>query len=203
MSCYEGEWGSIVIPSAQWVKFKKAVRNAWNAWQDENYKQAMRMWTSISQDESDETAREKFDDIRHRAGEVSSRRSCHVDIVDWAAIRDHMLGRQCRNFYKPRKSWFNKATNRTRRISHSDWSITFINDKREVRWYVGWNNHAIERSRVHPTPCKMFYMLNHMAWTGKSGGTITSDNEYNRDAYGTPTEERYGKSAQRAYLMHR
>ena len=203
MSCYEGEQGSIIIPSAQWAKFKKAVRNAWNTWQDENYKEAMKMWEAVSRDESDETAHYKYQAVRAQARNARSFRMYVEDNLNWCRIEELMFGARRTHFHKPRKTWFPKVTNRTKRLRYDDWVIVFNDNSREVRWFVDWNNHAIERSRAHPAPCKMFYMLNHTKWTGKSGGTITSDNEYNRDAYGTPTEERYGKSAQRAYLMHR
>lgn len=62
-------------------------------------------------------------------------------------------------------------------------SATITLDGNKVIWDVPENNHACDYARGHSIAQALFGFLERVEWTSRSGGTITGNNEYNRDTY--------------------
>lgn len=66
-------------------------------------------------------------------------------------------------------------------IATDDCAVTFVDERRTVRWYVGENNKAVERARSSWLGQAFFRELKVISWSRGSGGELIGNDEYNRE----------------------
>ena len=207
MSRYDWERGKVVIPSAAWAPFKKALREGWNAYLTTLMKQAEVLHAHLV---TASKGKRNFDyraeakawaDRQSRSSSYSSSSSEQAyEVVDYlfAAVRYAGKGRP----NTPKKKDFPFATSVTLEYSSFDafyWegSCYLNNDRRELEWHVSENNHAVEHAWNHPMGRVVDRALRAVQWTRGSGGKFIGNDEYNRDSDyedggGNYVTQRYG-----------
>jgi len=72
-------------------------------------------------------------------------------------------------------------------------SVVLDDEKKTVSYFSGENNHACESARKLPLIRKMFSLLNGVNWKRGSGGEIVGNDEYNQDSDSAGGGENYVK----------
>ncbi|MBC8739743.1 hypothetical protein F6X40_23810 [Paraburkholderia sp. UCT31] len=193
MSCYEWESGTLVIPSADWAKFKAALRDAFNKAQTHDFELAQKAYDALLADAKGKrgydwllnfkrllTASQQSP-LRYTYGEVKvypfKLRSAE-EVFYLLTPNPAKPGDKPR---RPLKKDFPLATGKTVEFDAGDGGITLIEEGRSVRWAVSEGNRACERARESYMGKRFFELLRTVKWTRGSGGDIVGNNEYNRD----------------------
>lgn len=175
MSCYEWESGEIILPRAEYAKFKKRIRDAHNKEQQLAYEEALKTWGAMR---FARNFRGSWDDLWISA--VSDLDDDTRDKICWSLYRGNPRNGEPA---KPRIKDFPKANVRTKGFDASSEAMISFEDKiRTVRWSVSENNHACEHARRSVLARVFFEALHAVNWTRGSGGKIVGNDEYNRDS---------------------
>jgi hypothetical protein len=192
MSCYEWEKGTIVIPSAAWAGFKKAIRDAWNKAIAEDFETAGRILDAVR------TANKGKRNVSWREAIIVEAERREADFSRWGgssrptyqlkALDAYWLARTLvpdgaerpRNLKQKDVPWATRATVEFRDLG-GDGFVGLIEESHSVAWIVAQNNHACERARESFLGGLFFKTLKSVTWTRGSGGVIVGNDEYNRD----------------------
>jgi hypothetical protein len=206
MSKYEWERGTITIPSKAWAKFKTDLREAYNAMQEQAFKDAKRIYDALM---AKAKGRRKIDSQEWERwfSELATTRKHNgwsgyydAEIDNYDKISDvlgvhHLIyggmrdGKKMTRPVRPQKKSFPKQGQRSAKtgkgicynVGHDAVIIVCDDKSRQVTWDVPENNHAVEHAKEHPLAGKFFGLLNKIEWTRGSGGSIVGNDEYNRD----------------------
>lgn len=185
MSRYDWEAGTIKIPAAEWVGFKKALRNAWAEEQERRLKLAEKLYEELV---AAGKGRRNFNYVGALNGLLDQPRYREVDELgtsfEYALFKDvktepgkHPKPR------KPKKADFPLPNSKTLSFSAGyDGHISLIEETRSVRWAVSENNRAVEDARDSVMGRKLFALLARMTWVRGSGGSLVGNDEYNRES---------------------
>lgn len=193
MSCYEWEHGTITLPAKDWANFRKGLLMKWNAKQDEFLAEAERAFTAIKV-----ASKGKRGDNRTKAIQETLARAAGGRLSSWGFEGDHerhdalgrmLFDRDARTYrldlttlHKPRKADLKRLKiTQDCTIGLPDASVTFSNATKSVTWDVPENNHAKDHAHEHWFAKALFSALGWIAWTGRTGGQIVGNDEYNRD----------------------
>jgi hypothetical protein len=193
MSCYEWEQGTITLPTKAWPKFKEDVRKAWNACQATKRMLANELYNALvtagkGQREFDwGLALQKIVEAKRSYVRGPWSREWGDEAIDDASrmvlpYERHKLRGSAGGPLKPKAKDLPDANAATKTFHLGEASIAFDESAHAVTWTVAENNHAIKRAREHPVAIAMFAALKRVEWTRGSGGTITGNDEYNREA---------------------
>lgn len=169
MSCYEWSHGKIILPSAEFAPFRKAMQDAMFAKWKRAFDDSQAFWKSL-------TPRQKsnFDDFRKALND----RRFDLDTM-WLIDPTH------RRLDKPRRVLHSDVewpTNRTTDFHESDLSLNFNRKERSVTFEVMENNHAREHADNTALARAFYSQIAKVKWTAGTGGVILGNDEYNRDA---------------------
>lgn len=195
MSKYESERGTIVIPAASWVAFRRTLIETWNAEQNRIFDLAVKIRGELAVAAKGKRGFDRAAWITDRlngrcwGGDGESRASYDAEQV----IR--LLGLATRfeagAYVKPEKDHAPKRkdlkilpVSRGATLSQDEGTIELDDATHSVTWTVSENNRACESARSMPVATKMFRLLSEIEWTRGSGGKIVGNDEYNRDSYG-------------------
>lgn len=172
MSCNNWEAGTIRFGVGAWRQFKREFQQGFNRIQDEAFAAATRHW-------------EKYrsgPDIHDRMAIVGDRYR-FAFLWQKQVQRGNVTFNELRNRpRKPIRNDFPLATNKQTQFDFGEASVTFDNVTREVHYYSGENNHAVDEAR-HSEVGKLFFrLLGNVTWTRGSGGSLTGNDEYNQDS---------------------
>lgn len=185
MSCYEWEHGEIKLPTGVAAKLKAHL----NVVADRHVAELVKE-TSAAWDQLKASTPSKRQEVYYRL-QISEDASM--------LLQRHTYNEQTRRwdtkFAKPTQAVIKKSVV-DRRVPWGadakapknlvfklgcEATITFTGANTVV-WDVPENNHAAERANEHPLAGAFFdFLENRVEWTSRSGGTITGNNEYNRD----------------------
>lgn len=171
MSCYNWEQGSVKIPVASWSTIKRAVKEAYNAYQERRYNSALSLYNGVV---AAGKAKRNFD---FKAAE----RSQATANYDYCWLKYNDAGKPL----KPKKKDYPKATSTSTLFSYGEVEIGFDNKTRCIEWRVDENNRAVEHAHSHPVSKAFFKALKEITWTTKTGGVFVGNDEYNRDNMGS------------------
>lgn len=192
MSNNQSEYGTIVLPSAEFAKVRQAVQQSeaerlgdvydltqefWKGLtrkQQTNanaYREAVWKWTEAKSAELDRVIRS------WRGTEADRRKHRAMAHVHEALEVDWRTGKPARVL----KSDMEFPTNRTTMFSGPDFALSFDKGSNTVTWEVPDNNRAVEDAHAHPAAANFFAALAHVRWTRGTGGVFTGNDEYNRD----------------------
>lgn len=181
MSRYEEEHGRIVIPAAEWPKFKQKLRETHNTEQVLCLRLATDLHTKLV---ASGKGKRNFDFRRALQALIDS----EADRTS-RGNRDRVWNLQYKLISpegKPRRPLqkdFPMANGTTRQFSAGEGHLRLSTDKeRTVDWDVPENNHACEYARESAMGKAFFTAIDRMNWTRGSGGTIVGNDEYNRDS---------------------
>lgn len=168
MSCYEWSHGEIILPSAAFSPFRKAVQDAMHAKWKKAFDDSQRFWKSL-------TPRQKADWEEFRKALNAARFD-----EDTMWLIDPMRRREPRP-RRVKQSDVDWPTNRTTEFHESDLSLSFRRETRTLVYNVMENNHAREHA-AHTTLHRVFDdQIRKVRWTYGTGGVILGNDEYNRE----------------------
>ena len=192
MSNNESEYGTIVLPSAEYAKVRQAVQQSeterledvyaltqefWKGLSRKQqtdavaYQEAVRQWVEAKTNEL-ERARRSW-----RGTEADRRKLRALAYVHEALEVDWRTGKSARVL----KSDMEFPTNRTTVFSGTDFTLSFDKGSNTVTWDVPDNNRAVEDAHAHPAAANFFAALAHVRWTRGTGGVFHGNDEYHRD----------------------
>jgi hypothetical protein len=219
MSCYEWESGTITLPAKDWANFRKTLLMKWNAKQDEFLAEAERAFAAIKA-----AAKGKRGEVRTLAIQTTLARAAGGRLSSWGFEGDHerhdalgamLFDRDARyrldlgTLHKPRKADLKRVKiTQDCTINLPDASVTFHNATKSVTWDVPENNHAKDHAHEHWFAKALFSALGKIEWTGRTGGQIVGNDEYNRDnrdsgGGGNYVTREYSKAKQAADRKYR
>lgn len=179
MSCYDWEAGRILLPAAEWSRFRTTVLEAWNRDREALLHLARKAYEEIRDAQKD-----------LRGAKRREARSEAISRVQDSPRGDEVL--ELLGFYgsepkphSPRRKDLGLLPVTRGCVFGSAWMgacIELDNSTRSVRWDVEENNRAVERAREHPVARAMFQALDRVRWTRGTGGTLVGNDEYNRDS---------------------
>jgi hypothetical protein len=82
----------------------------------------------------------------------------------------------------PKKKDYPPLPMSTTQFDCDDASLTIDAKTREVHWYVGRNNHAVDHAWASPLGKAFEKALTQVAWTRGTGGSFNYSNEYDEEA---------------------
>ncbi len=193
MSCYEWERGTITLPAKDWANFRKSLLMKWNDKQDEFLADADRAFTAIKA-----ASKGKRGEGRTKAIQEALASAAGGRLSSWGFEGNHerhdalgalLFDRDARTYrldlttlHKPRKADLKRVKITVDcTISLPDASVTFRNATKSVTWDVPENNHAKDHAHEHWFAKALFSALGKIEWTGRTGGQIVGNDEYNRD----------------------
>lgn len=198
MSCYEWERGTIKIPAAEWAAFRKGLIQKWNEQLEKDFDLACK-----AHDAAKAAAKGKRGDNRTVAMLDAVARLCdgkwdprwnfyegrnrdlfdRIDAQVFKRVWDAQGRNLTRTLTKPKKSALEiLPVTKGATLHIGEASITLDNETKTVTWDVPENNHAVETARAHWMAKHLFFALDRIKWTARSGGKIVGNNEYNRDS---------------------
>lgn len=169
MGRYEWAHGEIILPSAAFAPFRKAVQDAVHAKWQKAYDDSQRFWKSLS-------AREKADwDLFRRA--LNARR--YDNDTEWLCDPRRVRDEKPRRALQSDVDW---PTNRTTEFNESDLRLTFIRENRTLVYDVASNKSAREHA-LNTTLATAFHdQITKVRWTHGTGGVILGNDEYNEES---------------------
>lgn len=216
MGTHEQAEGSWRIPTKELPKVKQALVAAWNAEITRQYELALKLYNQVV---AAGKGKRKFDyrrafaeawdwEIRtpeRQRAPFSSLGRGRVGPPPWfpgddargRAMHAMFLDPQTRRMrdkpVKPKKKDFPLANGQTTRFDALDFLIWIDPQQRIVGWSVPDNKSAVQRAYEHPLSRELFQILDQVAWTRGSGGSVRYRCEYDWDSslrhgYG-PTRE--------------
>lgn len=190
MSRNEWESGTIIIPTAQWAKFKKQLRDRYNVENDRVYEVALKLHEALltlgkgkrNFDWRSALAALMRETTRGYGYYAQVKLKYDLDDDLHYKVQNAILPHDAKRPLKPLKKDFPRATEKTVHFK-ADYpgQITFDDEQHAVRWSVDENNHAIETARESIMGVALFRALEAVQWTRNSGGVIAGNDEYNRD----------------------
>ena len=193
MSRNDWEKGDIVIPTAQWTGFKKALRDAYNRAQTQDFDLAQKLFEAVKLAKKGErnvdwakAVEAEFDKVerasryRYDQPKYEFKLSSFWDLRQILLVTEASTGKT--KLRAPMKKSFAPATGKTMDFPAGDGRIFLIDAKRIVQWHVSENNHAVDNARGSYMGRALFELLAKVTWTRGSGGALIGNDEYNRDA---------------------
>jgi hypothetical protein len=185
MSRYEWEQGSFTIPSAEWARVKKDIRDKMNAEIESSFALAEQVYKHVSEIrpklKGEAMAKAADDFLARQYPRVSD--SKHVMITSPMfpnGMSRYGTGPEI-TMIRPTKKMYPIHKSNAEYIRDDECSIKFDNENRKLEWYVSENNHACERAREGSLGTAVFGTLRTVKWTRGTGGTVIGNDEYNRD----------------------
>lgn len=193
MSKYESEHGSIVIPTDQWVAFRKGIIEAHNAEQERLFALATSVLARVKAEAKGKRGFDYAEAIRRATRSLTTERSDYNrdehEISGLLGMNAKQVDGKWVEAKKPsspkRKDLDIRPTSRGgERIDADEGSIKLVDETHTVHWSVSENNHACDTARSHPVGRALFRALGKVEWKRGSGGKIIGNDEYNREADG-------------------
>lgn len=200
MSRYEWERGTIVIPTAQWAQFRRALIEFWNQEHERLFVLARAKHAEIVAHAKTMTPKERkaFDWsrwLRERmrgrnwGSDGESQASWECDIVErllgLVAVTKMVDGKWVAvpaKLHPPlRKHLPTLPIGKGATLDVDEARIVLDDDKHSVSWNVSENNHACDTARSLSISERLFALLGRITWTRGSGGKIVGNDEYNGD----------------------
>jgi len=192
MSCYNWERGTIILPSKIFASFRREYINKYNVIQNDKLSRIKSLYHEALRQGKGKRKYSFFD--------------CMVSLINHDREYDliYMLfPNGTERGVKPRKPTkkimnFVNGTDFTFDIDNGNATIAFDKKRKEIHWYVGENNHAVESAHETKEAQALFGMLHKVKWTNGSGGEFYGNDEYNSDSDcsgggGNYTTATYGK----------
>lgn len=200
MSCYEWEYGALVLPTAEVPKMRAALNAAHVAQMGRVRALLDRLWPELKKLPADK--RYKHLDSWNFRSTLSA-----VDDTTWWDL--HSLFRAS-DGRKPTAEHWKKALGAPVTNRMSSWlcgEATVTLRGRNLTWDVPDNNHAVDTAHQEWLGTALFDQLDRVQWTRGSGGYFVGNNENNADDcspggggnYLTDTFGPAGDKARKAY----
>ena len=178
MSGYEWESGTIVIPTAEWSKFRTALITEWNKQQEKIFTDA---GTVLKRLKANNKGKRKVD-WRKEASHLIYNMIDDVDREN--EIYGLIISREGKPVTPKKKDLHILPVSKSAVLQLSEVTIKLDNDTHSIRYSVSENNHACDDAHQLPIVRKMFSLLGEIKWTRRSGGEIVGNDEYNRESEG-------------------
>lgn len=212
MSRYEQEQGTLILPTVALAPLRKALVDALNAEQDKMFDVATKVHEYLNHVDPKTNRKERLNAMKaliRKGGSYSSvadvirgamntlngdhnqRRAWYSDAPSWGEeLRDSVVGMllpypkqgEPLKLATPLKKNLEKLPATTLRFSDDDCEVHIDPKTRRVFWYVGENNHAVERAHESVLGQAFFRALDKVKWTRATGGVFRQSDEYSRDA---------------------
>lgn len=197
MSKYEWETGRIIIPAKEWRSFKQAVREAHDRQQALAHELAGIVYAEITRAGK---GKRGFDYQTAAATELSHKLDSPTYRGNWQTLRtanryqcltterESIISRLFpreegrRKPVKPKAKDYPKAGSKERVFRAGEARIALDDSTRAFSWNVPENNRACERAHEYAIAAAAFSALDKIKWTRGTGGTITGNDEYNRES---------------------
>jgi hypothetical protein len=192
MSRNDWERGTLKIPAAAWKPLRDGLAAAHNKRQARLFELALKLHGLVTEWKKT-CGRGKFD-VNHAIAELALQRA-HQPLFDelerfngeWEVrrslqARDEHQRADPKTLHKPKKKDFPLAV-ATKETSYrqGEASVHLNAAARELTWFSGENNRAVERARESNLGVTLFQALHRITWTRGSGGEFVGNDEYNQD----------------------
>lgn len=199
MSCYNWCGGTIKIPAKKWSAFRKAVIAAHNSWNEQSFEIARDLHAKIKLDSKYKRNYSYHDKVFDAVYNGNLSVPNHFKNLVYRSLLSGSY--PTLKLKLPKKSDFPKATLKTQDYGY----FTLNHTSKSISYHVDENNRAVEEAAADPFVKQVFQLLNRMAWTRNSGGTIVGNDEYNRDCSyegggGNYVVHRFGPVKERAFF---
>lgn len=191
MSRYDWEFGTIKLPSADFARLRKAMQDSDAKVKQRALNRTQEFWKGLTRKQRTDskaytTALREWSRAQEQAPVDRWRGYQQPDPVEEAA-RDQAYSLLHAKSYggapsRVLASEVQMPTNRTTDFQLPDGVIRFDKATSSVTWEVSENNHAVERCRGHVLGQRFFDELGKVRWTRGTGGTISGNDEYSREA---------------------
>ena len=203
MSRNDWESGTLKLPTAAWPKFKKDLRDGFNAQQSELFAYSLKIHAQLV---ANGKGKRKFDysACLYKLVYPESTAIFKPYSPGWEPNEDQKekilsngLTTDRKKPKKPVAKDFPWATTKTLRFNAGLGGTISLSPLKETKvgWNVSENNHAVEYANSTNTANLLFKLLGKVNWTRATGGIIVGNDEYNQDA------GEYGGGAN--YVTHR
>ena len=203
MSRYDWEAGSLKLPTAAWVAFKRSLQNGVKKMYANDFELAVILHGELARRHKGLSGYElsvAFAAELNRTNRILGQRgpetrpSYDFEILERDEVECLVLGRARQPVLrKPQKKDVPVVNARTLTFSEDEMRIKLDNASRTVHYHSGDNNHQVERARSTMTAQLFFELLSKVQWTRGTGGKLMGDDEYNRKSRGaTYVTARYG-----------
>ena len=173
MSCYEWESGSIKLPSAEAVRFRKDLSSGINDLNDRLISKVNQMidsWKKLKKKRNPNySLQEQFFKYIDSLNSTDFYRVQYIIKFD---SRDMPLKVKKKDLAYQKQSLID--------LLGCDWRM--IVKGTQVRWSVEENNHAVADAHSDSSVRLLFRLLTRVKWTKRSGGVICGNDEYNKDS---------------------
>lgn len=205
MSRYEWEKGSVVLPSATFAKFRRAVVNDLNAHQDHLFERAkavhqhLTTWPAPKRRALTELA------LNQLVVHFGVTEENDMDAVTRALSKRHEQTRALQLRTPLRKHFPHHKTTVLAFRAGDGVSLTFDPAQRTAQWSVPENNNAVEIAWETALGKAFSKALRGTTWTRGTGGRFLSANEYDRDedkeapGRGSRISQHFGPLGEAAY----
>lgn len=171
MSRHEWESGTIKLPAAAYADVRRAVADAVTKRSTRQHELSQQLWAQCTA--ADKKTPETIATAQRRfAATLSGRDQQLVDDLYWGR------GTPKRKL----KTDFLIPTNKTTDFAEVEAGITFNPGDKSLRWDSGENNHAVDTAHETEIWNALQGALGQVQWTRGTGGSLTGNDEYNRDA---------------------
>ena len=208
MGNYAWERGSIKLPPAEYRRVRDAMRRYIEADLDEAFRLSQLYWSTLPRWARKSPFNPMYAFLEgetwygktpipaewgDRNWRIENGLTCNR-WLDNGAMRDHIgeyLYRQEYNqaatwtYHRQRKSDMPKLTGATWRLNFQEITIAFV-EGNTVEYDSGYNKSQPERARNHPWVAKLLELLETVAWTSRSGGSIYGNDEYHQEGADGP-----------------
>lgn len=195
MSCYEYEYGSIKLPSAEFSRVRRAFAEQHNLWLDaisrkaDSHYEPLKAYISLYKKDKSvvvwSTDRVCGLVNKYLSDKISGLTEAELSkLVEVFLSSKTVDGKVKYSLSKPKKSDFKHVSLSNNEYQDDEASITLDATNKTLEWHVQENNHAVERARKGELGIRLHKILNSVKWTRSTGGVFYYNNEYNREDEG-------------------
>jgi hypothetical protein len=188
------ERGTLKLPSAAWAPFKKALQEGMTKHKEQDYELALKLHATLVEQKkgkrgfdlkkafNEEFLAEVRDTSYSQWGGGGLVPKYQFQTVEHYDVKKSILGNEATpGLYKPQKKDFPKYTAATLTFTGDSCSVHLNNATREVTWDTDDGNHSVDHAHASALGRLVFQLLKQVKWTRNTGGTISGNDEYNKE----------------------
>lgn len=195
MSCYQYEYGSIKLPSAEFSRIRRAFANEHNVWLDNTFRKAElhyeRLKAYVALNKKDKSvsvwSRDRVHGLVSRYIEDIMRYSSEAEYDKMMSVfltYKTVDGKQKYTLVKPKKMHFKHVSLSNNEYKDQELSIDFDSTDKTIKWSVLENNRSVDRAWECPLGRMFSKVISSVEWTRATGGVFYYNDEYNREEEG-------------------
>lgn len=190
MSRYEWEKGTLILPAKAYRPLKQALLAHWNQCLEHDLAVLERLHEATRlrcfQDKTQPVTHHLSQELQRETSPSSRYSQCLYvfKVLDDYQAHEFLVKKSEKGprLVRPTRKALPWATRATHSLQAGyEGHLSFDDDRRQVTWSVGQNNHAIDDARGSPIGAEFFRQLRQVQWCRGTGGAFVGNDEYNQD----------------------